>query len=237
MYKYIFYAITFLNPAFTKMDLNVTSSDVVLETTETPKESPNIYETLNLSNYGLSFEAYTYALEGYHKLKQEGKLDNPDLLTIVDFSQSSKNKRLYVLDLKAQKLLFNTWVSHGRNTGDEFAKNFSNVNGSLKSSLGFYLTKGTNLGSKVGFSLILQGLEKGFNDNAQSRQIIIHGADYATEDFIQRTGRLGRSFGCPAVPPKVLKPIVNAIRGGSLLFVYYPDAHYLSSSNLLASPA
>ncbi|HLS29477.1 MAG TPA: murein L,D-transpeptidase catalytic domain family protein, partial [Flavobacteriaceae bacterium] len=173
------------------------------------------------------------ALKGHQKLKKEGRLANPDILTIVDFSQTSRNKRLYVIDKVKKEVLFNTLVSHGRNTGDEFAQSFSNENGSHKSSLGFYVTKNNNMGATVGFSLILEGIEKGFNDNAKTRQIIMHGADYATESFIDRTGRLGRSYGCPAVPPELIKPVVEVIENGTCLFIYYPDENYLDKSTLL----
>jgi len=234
MQKYIFYLLLFFSPVFSLIGREVSTSPFVFEEIEIEEKEADLFSILNLSDHGLSFEAFYYAMSGYEKLHAEGKLENPDLLTIIDFSQSSKNKRLYVLDLKEQKLLHHTWVSHGRNTGDEFAENFSNINGSWKSSLGFYLTKGTNMGASVGFSMILEGLEKGFNDNAKMRQIIMHGADYATEDFIKRTGRLGRSFGCPAVSPEIIKPIVNSIRDGSLMFIYYPDDHYLSNSDLLS---
>jgi|SRR5699024_5468386 len=234
MFKYLFYLIIFLSPTINKTEKEIISPLYnSFSTTEEKAENPDLYTSLALSEYGLSQEAFLYALTGYNKLQKEDKLENPDVLTIVDFSQSSKNKRLYVLDLKENKLLFNTWVSHGRNTGDEFAENFSNTDGSWQSSLGFYMTQGTNMGAKVGFSLIMEGLERGINDNAKSRQIIMHGADYATENFIHQTGRLGRSFGCPAVPPEMIEPIVDVISGGSLLFIYYPDENYLNKSKML----
>jgi len=191
------------------------------------------YTALNLSEKGLSFDVFRLALKGHQKLENDGKLRNSDILTIVDFSQSSKNKRLYVIDLLHKILLFNTYVAHGRNTGDEFARHFSNISGSYKSSLGFYVTKEEILGSGVGSSLVLDGVEKGFNDNALKRAIIMHGADYATENFIRKNGRLGRSFGCPSLPPDLIKPVIMAIREGTCLFIYYQDKHYISHSNLL----
>lgn len=229
MYRFIIYLLIFISPFINEM-----RAEHDAESEEGYMKIAEIYDELDLEDYGLSFEAYSCAIVGYQKLEEEGRLDNPDLLTIVDFSQSSNNKRLYVLDLKEKKLLFNTWVSHGRNTGDEFAEYFSNTDGSLQSSLGFYLTKKSNMGATVGFSLILEGLEEGVNDNAKTRQIIMHGADYATEDFINQTGRLGRSYGCPAVPPEMIEPIVDVISNGSLLFIYYPDSDYLDNSVLLA---
>ena len=194
----------------------------------------DIYSELNLSEYGLSNEVFQLALTGYNKLEAEGRLENPGIITIVDFSQSSKNKRMYVIDFLNHKLLFNTLVAHGKNTGEEYAKNFSNKLGTLKSSLGFYVTKNHVMGATVGLSLIIQGMEKGFNDNAISRQIIMHGADYATEDFIRKNGRLGRSYGCPSLPPDLIKPVIETIENGSCLFIYYPDSDYLHNSSLLS---
>lgn len=216
--------------------LNNASSEIIYDINEDAEETTDIiYSALNLSELGLSHEVFQLALKGHNKLEAEGRLNNPDVLTIVDFSQTSKNKRMYVIDINQQKLLFNTLVAHGRNTGGEYAQHFSNENGTHKSSLGFYVTKNNNMGSSVGFSLIIEGIEKGFNDNAVSRQIILHGADYATEDFINKNGRLGRSFGCPALPPELIKPVVDVIENGSCLFIYYPDSNYLSKSPVLNS--
>lgn len=193
----------------------------------------DLFTVLQLSEKGLSQEVFQLALKGYRKLEIDGKLRNSGILTIVDFSQSSKNKRLYVIDLLHKVILFNTYVAHGRNTGDEFANQFSNISGSYKSSLGFYITKEEILGASVGLSLILDGMEKGFNDNALKREIIIHGADYATEKFIRKTGRLGRSFGCPSLPPDMIKPVVTTIKEGTCLFIYQADQNYISHSRLL----
>jgi hypothetical protein len=124
-------------------------------------------------------------------------------------------------------------VAHGRNTGDEFARSFSNKEGSLKSSLGFYVTENPIIGSHTGFSLMINGVEKGFNDNAERRAIIMHAADYATENFIRKYGRLGRSLGCPALPPELNKLIIETIKGGTCLFLYNPDKNYLSNSSFL----
>jgi hypothetical protein len=198
-----------------------------------PDDQRDIFTVLNLAGKGLSGEVFHLAIKGLRKLESAGKLRNPGILTIVDFSQSSKNKRLYVIDLLHKALLFNTYVSHGRNTGEEYAQHFSNVSGSYMSSLGFYVTKEEISGSSVGLSLILDGLEKGFNDNALRREIIIHGAAYATEHFIRKTGRLGRSFGCPSLPPDLIKPVVETIKEGTCLFIYHNDDQYLSHSTLL----
>jgi hypothetical protein len=197
------------------------------------EENISLYDVLHLSLMGLSNEVFQLALKGHQKLDLEGKLQNSGILTIVDFSQSSKNKRMYVIDLLKKSVLFNTYVAHGRNTGEEFATRFSNKAGSYQSSLGFYVTKQENAGSTVGLSLILDGVEKGYNDNAVSREIIVHGAPYATENFIRKTGRLGRSFGCPSLPPEMIKPVVKTIKDGTCLFIYYKDEQYIRHSSLL----
>ena len=197
------------------------------------EEREKVYSVLKLGDLGLPIEAFRLALQGLDKLTEEGKLVNSSILTIVDFSQSSKNKRLYVIDLCKKMLLFNTYVAHGRNTGNEYATKFSNKEGSFMSSLGFYITQNIAIGSKVGLSVVLEGLEKGINDKAEQREIIMHGADYATEDFIQKFGRLGRSFGCPSLPPDQIKPVAETIQGGTCLFIYRHDNKYLNHSVLL----
>jgi len=197
-----------------------------------------LFNSLGLEAKGLTLEVFNLAMKGREKLMKEGKLTNPEIITIADLSQSSRNKRLYVIDLLNRSLLFNTFVAHGRNTGDEYARDFSNTAGSYKSSLGFYVTKEEIVGAEVGVSLILDGVEKGFNDNAVKREIIMHGADYATGEFIRKYGRLGRSFGCPSLPPDLIKPVIETIKGGTCLFIYSNSNQYLSQSKLLnqASP-
>lgn len=197
------------------------------------EEKTDIYSFLNLSHLGLSKEAYQFAVKGFNKLKEQGQILNSSILTIIDFSQSSNNKRMYVIDLYKKALLFNTYVAHGKNTGNEFAEKFSNIPGTLQSSLGFYITENMAIGSKVGLSLILKGIEKGINDKAREREIIIHGADYATEDFIKKNGRLGRSFGCPSLPPDLIKPVAESIKDGTCLFIYKHDENYLNKSTVL----
>ena len=196
-------------------------------------ENEEVYSILHLADFGLSTEAFRFALRGFERLKNEGKLLNESVLTIIDFSQSSNKKRMYVIDLYKKALLFNTYVAHGKNTGEEFAEKFSNIPGTFQSSLGFYLTENMAIGSKVGLSLILKGLEDGINDKAREREIIMHGADYATENFIQKHGRLGRSYGCPSLPPDLIKPVAETIKNGSLLFIYKPDDNYVHKSTLL----
>ncbi|WP_461079609.1 murein L,D-transpeptidase catalytic domain family protein [Spirosoma flavus] len=189
-----------------------------------------VYDQLNLEHSGLHRDVFEYALRGWQKMDT-----SKAMLTIVDLSQPSNHKRLYVVDLFNKKLLFNTYVSHGRNSGDLVPTQFSNTQSSFQSSLGFYQTLNTYMG-RHGLSLQLKGLEKGFNDNVYNRNIVLHGADYVCEDFIRKTGRLGRSQGCPAVPYADSKAIIQAVKGGSCLFVYSPNTNYLKESAYLASP-
>lgn len=190
----------------------------------------DLYDALNLKQAGLERAPFDYAVRGLDKI-------NParPVLSIVDLSQPSSHKRLYVIDLMARKLLFHTYVSHGRNSGQLMAGRFSNEPSSYQSSLGFYRTLGSYQG-KHGLSLQLQGIERGINDNAFDRAIVMHGAEYVCEDIIRQTGRLGRSQGCPAVSPALSQPIINTIKGGSCLFIYAPDPAYLRKSTYLASP-
>lgn len=188
-----------------------------------------VYDSLELDDQGLSHDAFTYAMNGFRKLDEEGALQNDSVLTIIDFDQPSSQKRMYIIDVKNYKMLFNTWVAHGRNTGKEMAEFFSNTNESHKSSLGFYITDQTYSGSK-GYSLKLKGLEQNLNTNAMRRAIVIHGAPYVSQSFIDAQGYIGRSHGCPAIPTALTKPIIQTIKNGSCLFIYNksyrPSAHF-----------
>ena len=225
MRKLIIYVIFLLIPAINNARVTdfETGKTIILDT----------YSLVNLADTGLTRNVFDMAIKGLKKLNTNGKLHNPNIVTIADYSQSSNKKRLYVIDLKNNKLLFNTYVAHGRNTGGEYAKSFSNVVGSLKSSLGFYITEHPIIGSHTGFALMIDGVEKGINDNACKRAIIIHAADYATENFIKKNGRLGRSLGCPALPPDLNKPIIETIKDGTCLFIYNPSDSYIGKSSLL----
>ncbi len=192
----------------------------------------NVYDSLRLNLMGLSQQAFQYAMQGFDHLLKAGKISNDKIISIVDFSQSSNKKRLFVIDLNNYKVVFNTYVAHGVNSGKEFAQQFSNRAESFKSSLGFYETLQTYNG-KNGYSLHLQGLEKGINDNADNRAIVMHGADYVSENLIHSQGYIGRSWGCPAVPEKLHKPIINKIKNGTCLFIYSPDKNYLVHSKIL----
>ncbi|MES2850590.1 MAG: murein L,D-transpeptidase catalytic domain family protein [Bacteroidota bacterium] len=188
-----------------------------------------IYDSLKLASTGLSRQVFEYALNGFEYLKAKGKIDNPDIISIADLSKSSCKKRLFIIDLKNYKVLFNTYVAHGMNSGQEFAKHFSNVPESNKTSLGFYETSNTYNG-KNGYSMHLIGLEKGINDNAYNRDIVMHGAGYVSENLIHAMGYLGRSQGCPAVPEKQHKKIIDKIKNGTCLFIFGDDRNYFRRS-------
>ena len=190
-----------------------------------------VYSILHLKDLGLNEKAFQLALKGWARLKVTGSVSK-DIISICDFTQSSNNKRLYIIDLATGTLLFNTLVAHGKNTGEEFARYFSNKPSSLQTSLGFYLTKESYTGSH-GLGLKLMGLEPGFNDRAEERAIVMHGASYVCNGFIDQYGRLGKSWGCPAVPFEVHEQIINTIKDGTCLFIYYPDKTYLSASKLI----
>ncbi|MEJ7737802.1 MAG: murein L,D-transpeptidase catalytic domain family protein [Chitinophagaceae bacterium] len=195
-------------------------------------ETSVLYDSLQLQPIGLSKQAFEYALKGYKNLQKKGLLVRKDILSICDFSQSSKNKRLYIIDVEHQKLLLNTYVAHGKNSGSEYANSFSNNPESLKSSLGFYVTRNTYYGGH-GLSLRIDGLEKGFNDKADKRNIVVHGSDYVGAGFLRYNAFSGRSFGCPAVPANQIPVVINTIKDGSCLFIYHPTKNYLTRSTLL----
>ena len=166
-------------------------------------------------------ESFSKALKGFYALKEKGAVKR-DILTLVDFSLSSNKKRMWVIDLATNTILYQSLVAHGRNTGNEFAKAFSNREQSYQSSPGFYVT-GEIYTGKHGLSLKLDGMERGVNDNARSRAIVVHGADYVSESFIRNNSRLGRSQGCPAVPVELAKPIISTIKDKSVLYIYHPS--------------
>jgi L,D-transpeptidase catalytic domain len=197
---------------------------------------PRMYDSLKLDTLGLSRQAFDYALKGFNYLKSLGKVHNDTILSIVDFSLPSSKKRLFVIDLTKCTILFNTYVAHGRNSGKEYANQFSNKNESNKSSLGFYVTQDTYTGNH-GYSLRLEGEENGINDNALNRAIVMHSAWYVDESIIKSRGYIGRSLGCPVIPESLRKPIIEKIKNGSCLFLYSPDQNYLSHSTILRQTA
>ena len=210
------------------------ASPIKEEPTSSAEMAAEVYNSIDFQNYKkLNADVFEKAFIGFQNLKKAGKLDEDSrFLTICDFSLSSVEKRLWVIDMKEQKVLYNTLVAHGKNTGEEFAQTFSNRESSYQSSLGFYITESTYEGAN-GYSLKLMGQDVGYNDAALRRAIVMHGADYVSENFIMSQKRLGRSWGCPAVPRELAKPIINTIKGKNGLFIYYPDSQYLSSSKWL----
>ncbi|GAA4348572.1 hypothetical protein GCM10023185_04620 [Hymenobacter saemangeumensis] len=185
-----------------------------------------VYAALQAEQQGLRFEVFAKAMTGYLNLRQHGKLaSDKSLLTVVDFDLPSTVKRLWVLDLTNRRVLFNTLVAHGHNTGENEATMFSNTVESNMSSLGFYLTQNEYIG-KHGRSLKLQGLDEGFNTNAEARAVVMHGAEYVSEDFIRQNGRLGRSLGCPALPMDQYSAIIDTVSDGTCLFISKSDAGY-----------
>lgn len=193
-----------------------------------------ILETFQKIDFGkskpVSFEVFEKAYLGYLNLEESAQLPNKkNILSIADYSLSANQKRFWVIDLKQNKLLFHSLLAHGQGTGEEMATKFSNIEGSHQTSLGFFITGATYQGSN-GYSLYLHGKDKNYNDNALQRAIVIHGAPYVSNEFIRANKRLGRSWGCPAVPLELAKPIIDCIKDGSCFFAYYPEKKYLTTS-------
>ena len=179
-----------------------------------------------------SWEAFSAAMKGFKNLKNTSGKVKKNMLSVVDFSLPSTEKRFWVIDLDTKQVLFNDYVAHGRNSGNNIATKFSNVPSSNSSSLGFYITAEKYHG-KHGLSLRLDGMDKGYNDNARNRAIVIHGADYVSPDFIKKYGRLGRSLGCPSVSVDIHEALINTIHGGSVLFIYTRDNDFIVKSPVL----
>lgn len=185
-----------------------------------------LYRSMQLEGV-VNWEAFRQAVTGYNRIAGRRR----EVLTLIDFSKPSTEKRLYVFDMKRCRMLFSSVVSHGRNSGENYARSFSNEVGSYKSSLGFYLTSSTYQGSN-GYSLRLDGLEEGINDRARERAIVVHGAAYANPS-VAKNGRLGRSFGCPALPVSLARPVIDSIKGGSVIYIYAENPDYLTHSSIL----
>ena len=223
--------------SFSNTDKKHNTSEILIDNVDFNNSNTrilNVYGHLITNNFALpNIKSFTEALTGFYKMKEKG-LVKKDILTIIDFSLSSNVKRLWVIDLETNTILSNSLVAHGRNTGDEFATSFSNQESSYKSSLGFYATAEVYNG-KHGQSLKLDGLEKGINDHARQRGIVIHAANYVSESFINRNKRLGRSQGCPALPEELSAEIIQIIKNKSLLFIYHPSRTDLSENNKLSA--
>jgi hypothetical protein len=198
----------------------------------TTDNSTLLYNEMKLSSLGLSKQAFDLAYKGYNRLVEKKKLINTSMLTICDLSQSSDNKRLYILDLSENKVLLTSYVAHGRGSGVKYATRFSNNSRSHQSSLGFYIT-GSSYNGQHGLALKLTGLEAGFNNLAAKRHIVVHGAAYIGDDYLQTNKFMGRSYGCPAVPKDDCSIIIELIRNGTCLFIYHPTTKYLHKSKIL----
>lgn len=178
-------------------------------------------------------EVVRLALVAYYKARHEG-YDQRGVLSVIDYSKPSTQRRFWVFDLKTNRLLFKELVAHGKNSGDIVASKFSNKMGSMTSSIGLYVTAKTAYVGRHGYSLRLIGLDKGFNSRAAERAIVVHGAPYVSKEFARQNGRLGLSWGCPALNPQVVKPVIDNIKGGTLIFAYYPDSKWMQRSRYLS---
>jgi hypothetical protein len=194
----------------------------------------SIYNRLNLQSYNLKRNIFFAAYKGYEYLQSKGILQNSNYLTICDYSQSSGAKRLYVIDLSTCRLVFNTYVSHGKKSGNEFATSFSNIDNSKKSSLGFMVTGSIYYG-RAGYSMHLSGMEEGFNDHVFRRGIVMHGSHYVNAERADEDMEMGRSFGCPAVPKAEYRAIINLIKNGSCFYAAAEDSYYLNNSRIINS--
>ncbi|HKS21246.1 MAG TPA: murein L,D-transpeptidase catalytic domain family protein [Thermoanaerobaculia bacterium] len=182
----------------------------------------------------LRSEVLKMALDAAHNAAKRGLVQRQDLLTVIDYSLPSTQPRLFVFDLVSRKLLFRELVAHGKNSGGNVPSFFSNSSGSLASSIGLFVTADPYIGGN-GYSLRLKGLEEGINDMAWDRAIVMHGASYVSQEAIKILGRLGRSWGCPAVRPEVAHKIIDTVRGGTAVFAYYPEKSWLATSAFIRS--
>jgi hypothetical protein len=188
----------------------------------------NVYESAHLGDSGLSFDVFKKALTGFINLKSKEKVaQNSSVLTVVDYAKSSREKRMWIIDVLNKSLILHTWVAHGHGSGNEIAKRFSNKIDSHQSSLGFYVTDDVYYGDN-GRSLRLNGLDEGFNSNARKRAIVVHAAPYVGPDMVELEGRVGRSFGCPAVAPDVADEVIDTIKDGTVMFINGRSRRYHS---------
>ncbi|MEI2739106.1 MAG: murein L,D-transpeptidase catalytic domain family protein [Chitinophagaceae bacterium] len=226
-----------INPAVQTVNSNTNavtvSTSIVADSSSTVTDAAVVlYTDTKLEQYGLSKEAFEYAWRGYQYLLEKKKISRSNYLTVCDFSQSSRQKRLYIIDVLNSKLVTNTYVAHGKNSGAEYATKFSNTPESLQSSLGFYVTSNTYTGEH-GLSLRINGVDPGFNDKALERSIVIHGAAYVDGARVKAGMYMGRSWGCPAVPQKESTNIITTIKNGTCIFIYHPSRNYLQGSKIL----
>jgi L,D-transpeptidase catalytic domain len=192
--------------------------------------SQESWATVNLG--GLDMRVFSLALQSATSAVERGIAALPSTLTVIDYSRPSTEPRLWVFDVRTHALLFHELVSHGRGSGRELSTSFSNAPESNKTSLGLFRTAEAYVGHN-GYSLRLDGLEAGMNDHARERAIVIHGAPYVNAATARANGYLGRSLGCPAVRPEIARSLIDTVKGGGLVFAYYPDQTWLKSSSYL----
>lgn len=221
MYKIFVFLLLIIFPLGSATDISA------LEAEPSVSGHEELYAEMKLDGI-INYDAFDLAMTGYEKIESKKK----DIITIIDYSKPSTEERFYVLDIKNRKLLFTTYVAHGKKSGENYATSFSNKEGSHQSSLGFFITENTYSGGN-GYSLLINGLEYGINHNAKKRAVVIHGADYSNPAIIPSAGRLGRSFGCPALPRSVNKEVIDTIKDGSVLFIYANDDNYIAHSDML----
>lgn len=226
-----------MNTLFTLISTVILTSNITSSALSFAKSGPDLStQVQHLSHKApqLNKNVLKLALTAYSNASKRGAVKKP-VLTVIDYSLPSNKQRMWVFDVRNERLLYNTYVAHGKNSGGSVApSHFSNKESSKESSLGTYITKDTYIGHK-GYSLNLQGLDRGFNDNAYNRRVVIHGAWYVEPDFIKRAGRAGLSWGCPAIAQTLAKPVINTIKNGSVVFAYFPDKYFLSHSGYLVA--
>jgi len=188
------------------------------------------FDSTSIGN--IETDVFEMALDAASCAVRTGAVSAPETLTVIDYSKPSSERRLWVFDLKAKELVYEELVAHGQGSGANMATQFSNEDESHQTSLGLFVTRDTYLG-KNGYSLRLDGLDRGVNDRARDRAIVMHGAPYVSEQFVKANGRLGRSWGCPAISAVVAKQMIDRVKGGGLVFAYYPDAKLLKTSKYL----
>lgn len=233
MYRFVLVAVFILTSFNEKKPASSIEFAVMTPAVPTITPEEKAYTTINANSYEMpTFECFSKALQGFYKLKESGKVSK-ELLTIVDYSLPSTVKRLWIIDVKTNTIVLNSLVAHGKNSGENFATSFSNKSESNKSSLGFFTTGETYVG-KHGLSLKLDGLENGVNNMARARAIVMHAADYVTENFAKAHRRLGLSHGCPALPPNLSAKIIATIKGKSCLFIYHPSLYNENASKLVS---
>lgn len=235
-FTFIFLNLSWKTPKDTKTSENIANDSSNVQAAEQLSFSNfvnTLYEETHLKASNLALPVFEKAVAGFMNLKNQHALNtNKNIVTIVDFTKPSTEKRMWIVDLKNRTLLLNTYVAHGQGSGENLATNFSNVAESHQSSLGFFIANETYFG-KHGLSLKLDGQDKGINDLARARAIVVHGASYVSENFIKNTGRLGRSFGCPAVPEALNAKVIELIKGKTCFFINGNSEKY--QSNLLAT--